>query len=60
MSKQLIQQQIDEIVLKLRELDIKLDLYAERDRLAFGIHYETYKSLDKECLELMTQLQSME
>lgn len=60
MSKQFIEERIAEIAEKLRDLDIKLDLYAERDRLAYGVHYETYKTLDQECLDLMTQLQAME
>lgn len=53
-----LQKRIDEIIKELRELDIKLDIYAERDRLAYGVHYEKYKALDKECLELMTLQQN--
>lgn len=49
-----IQNRIDEIIKELRELDIKLHVYAERDWLAYGLHYEKYKALDLECLELMT------
>lgn len=55
-----LQKRIDEIIKELRELDIKLHVYAERDWLAYGVHYEKYKALDKECLELMTLQQIKE
>jgi hypothetical protein len=50
------QERLDLLIKQLRELDIKLTIYAERDWLAYGVHYENYKTLDLECLDLMTKL----
>jgi hypothetical protein len=60
MSAQFIKDRIDEIAKKLRELDIKIDIYSRTDRFAHDMHKEKYIKLDMECLELLTQLREVE
>jgi hypothetical protein len=60
MGKEFIEQRIKEISELLRQLDIKLEVYSGTDQLAYAFHYEKYKTLDMECLELLTQLREVE
>jgi hypothetical protein len=55
-----LQNKINLLVKELGMIETKLDHYAATDRLAFGAHYHNYMKLDKECLELMTDLQVLE
>jgi hypothetical protein len=56
MTKQEMQNKLNEIIESLKIIETKLDVYSRTDRLAYGFHYEKYKALDMECLDLISQL----